>query len=155
MRIDNQTEPFAETIVEVYENSSDRERRLWAENSGDWGFQVLLFLQGRRTNEITLSEVEGTKTYASCSELEKSSLRYVAGQAEQRHPPSYDDLLRLRERDDFLMRFVAGETLGHQNWVSEIQGIPYAVARAQACDRALFSKTFYEAELFRWIWERR
>src|ERR1700730_15869551 len=99
--------------VEVFETVESKTRREWAENSGDWSWQILKWLQGTRKNEISLAEVEGTKTYARCSELEKTALRFVASQAEQRHPPSYDDRIRLTERDFFLMKFVAGETFGH------------------------------------------
>lgn len=148
MRTENQN-------PETFENASDRFRRVWAENSGDWAWQVLRFLQGRRTNEITLSEVEGTETYKRSSASEQYALRFIAGQAEQKHPPSYDDRLRLRERDNFLIRFVEGETLGHQNWVSEILDIPFAVSRAQALDAAVFQKTYRSPELFSWIWEKR
>jgi hypothetical protein len=54
-----------------------------------------------------------------------------------------------------LIRFVEGETLGHQNWVSEILDIPFAVSRAQALDAAVFQKTYRSPELFSWIWEKR
>jgi hypothetical protein len=147
MRTENQN-------PETFENSSDRFRRVWAENSGDWAFQVLKFLQGRRANEVALSEVEGTETYKRSSVQEQSALRFVAGQAEQKHPVSDDDRLRIIERDDFLIRFVEGETLGHQNWVAEIQVMPFAVQRAQVVDAAMFQKTYRSPELFSWIWKR-
>jgi hypothetical protein len=156
MRTENQNieEPSLQP-VEVFERAEDRTRREWAENSGDWAWQVIKFLQGRRANEINLAEILTTKTYAHATEIEKASLRFVAAQAEQHHPPSEDDRIRLRERDNFLMRYVEGKTLGHQNWVQEIQGIPFAVARAQALDAALFPKTFPSRELFKWVWEAR
>ena len=89
MRVETQKveEPSFQPI-EVFERAEDRMRREWAENSGDWAWQVLHFLQGRRTNEIALSEVEGLKTFARSNAIEQASLRWVSAQAEQRHPLS-------------------------------------------------------------------
>jgi hypothetical protein len=141
-------------MVEAFETAEDRTRRLWAENGGDWAWQVLKFLQGRRKNEISLAEALTTQTYARSTQRERDALRFVAAQGELKYPPSDEDRRRLTERDDFLMRWVEGQTLGHQNWVNEIQGIPAAVQRAQAVDAALFHKTFKSLILFRWVWGR-
>jgi hypothetical protein len=149
--VETKVEPTT-SMPEEFESPTDKFRRGWAENGADWSWQVLKFLQGRRINEISLTEIEQTKTFARATELEKSSLRFVASQAEQRNPLSYDDRIRLRERDDFLMRFVENKTLGHMDWISEIMNIPAAVQRAQEVDARLFPNTFTAPELFSWVW---
>ena len=142
------------SMVEHFESPTDKFRREWAENGADYSWQVLKFLQGRRINEVSLAEIERTKTFARATELEKSSLRFVASQAEQRNPFSYDDLIRLRERDDFLMRFTENKTLGHMDWISEIQNIPAAVRRAKEIDANLFRNSYPSPpSLFDWIWK--
>ena len=137
---------------ESFENAGDHERREWAEHSGDWAFGVLRFLQGRRQNEISLAEVLTTQTYTRSTQREKDALRFVAAQSEQRHLVSDEDRRRLIERDSFLIKFVDGETLGHSDWVTQIQAIPAGVVRAQAVDAAMFKTTFPSPVLFRWIW---
>jgi len=149
----NQIEQLVE-MPEVFERAEDRERREWAENSGDYAFGVLRFLQGRRQNEISLAEVLTTQTYMRSTQREKDALRFVAAQSEQRHLVSDEDRRRLIERDSFLIKFVAGEHLGHQDWVTELQAIPAGVARAQAVDAAMFQTTYRAPILFRGIWGR-
>ena len=56
------------------------------------------------------------------------------------------------ERDAFLVEFADGKTLGHADFVYEIRGIPFRVARAQALDAARFQNTFNAPTLFRWVW---
>jgi hypothetical protein len=143
------------SMPEVFENAGDKCRREWAEHSGDWSFQILKFLQGRRVNEVNASEIIKTQTYARSLQPEKDALRWVAEQAEQIRPLSAEDRRRLIERDDFLMRWVDGKTLGHADWVSEIQNIPAAVRRAQEVDAALFRNSFPSPNLFGWIWKNR
>ena len=151
-----EVEPSVETIskIEAYEHPDTRMRREWAENSGDFAWQIIKFLQGKRSNEVSLIEVEQTETYKRSSELEESALRFVASQAEQQHPVSAEDRRRLIERDSFLIKFVAREHLGHQDWVTELQAIPAGVARAQAVDAAMFQTTYRAPILFRGIWGR-
>ena len=143
------------TPVEVFESAETKSRREWAEAGGDWAWQVLKFLQGRRQNEISLSEILTTQTYMRSTQREKDALRFVATQAEQKHPITGEDRRRLKERDDFLMKFVAGESLGRGDWVSEIQNIPATVPRAQEVDASLFQKTYRAPKLFSYLWERR
>jgi len=152
-----EVEPSVETIskIEAYEHPDTRMRREWAENSGDFAWQIIKFLQGKRSNEVSLIEVEQTETYKRSSELEQSALRFVASQAEQRHAVSDEDRRRLIERDNFLMRYADGQTLGHQDWVTEIRNIPIAVRHAQEVDAHLFPKTFVSPTIFRWVWERK
>src|SRR5882757_1158330 len=97
--------------VEV-ETADEKLRREWADKSGDWAWQVLKFLQGHRKIEISLTEIVTPHTDARSTQREKDSLRFVAAQAEQYRSPSDENRRRLIERDDFLMKFVAGETLG-------------------------------------------
>jgi len=148
---ENQIEPSFQPH-ESFENAGDRERREWAEAGGDWAWQVLKFLQGRRAQEVSLAEVLTTQTYTRSTQREKDALRFVAAQSEQRHLVSDEDRRRLIERDSFLIKFVDGETLGHNDWVTEIRNIPVGVQRAQECDKAMFPKTFHQPILFRWIW---
>jgi hypothetical protein len=143
------------SMPEVFETPGEQFRREWAEHSGDWSFQVLKFLQGRRVNEVNASEIITTQTYARSLQPEKDALRWVAEQAEQLRPLSAEDRRRLIERDDFLMRWVDGKTLGHADWVSEIQNIPAAVRRAQEVDAALFRNAYPSVRLFGWIWKTR
>ncbi len=150
---ENQIEPSFQPR-ESFENAGDRERREWAEAGGDWAWQVLKFLQGRRAQEVSLAEVLTTQTYARSTQREKDALRFVSSQSEQIRPISDEDRRRLIERDDFLMLYVEGKTLGHHNWVTELQAIPVGVQRAQAVDAAMFQKTFQEPVLFRRIWGR-
>jgi hypothetical protein len=146
-------EPSAE-LVEAFESVEDRTRRKWAESGADWSWQILKFLQGRRVTEISLTEILTTQTYARSTLREQNALKFVASQAEQRNLQDEEDRRRLIERDIFLIRFIAGETLGHHDWVSEIQGIPFAVRRAQELDAALFPRTYSSPQLFTWIWAR-
>jgi hypothetical protein len=148
-------EPSIEIVREDFVTPEEKFRMTWAESSGDWAWQICKFLQGRRINEVSLAEIEQTKTCARATEFEKSSLRFVAAQAEQRYPLSEDDRIRLRERDNFVMKFVNNRSLGHRDWVSEILNIPAVVRRAQEVDAALFPKTWRELELFGWIWKTR
>lgn len=136
------------------ESAGDKFRREWAEAGADYSWQVLKFLQGRRVNEISATEIERTQTFARADEIEKNSLRFVASQAEQRNPYSHEDRRRLLERDDFLMLYVNGKSLGHSDWVRELQSIPFAVRRAQEVDAALFPNTYPSVRLFGWIWDR-
>ena len=138
-----------------FELTVDRLRREWAETGADYAWQILKFLQGRRLNEISLAEVERTKTYERSAELEKSALRFVASQSERRYPLNDEDRRRLRERDNFLMEYVDGSALGYRDWVNEIGNVPRAVAHAQAVDASLFPVTFPSTRLFDWIWEAR
>src|SRR5579872_4223347 len=91
--------------VEEFETADEKFRRRWAESGADWAWQICKFLQGRRINEVSLSEVEQTMTFARSDEREKAALRYVASDAAQLRPLSEDDRQRLAERDDFLIRF--------------------------------------------------
>jgi len=136
------------------ETIEEKTRREWAESGADWAWGVLRFLQGRRINEVSVFEVEQTRTFENSSEAEQSSLRFVASESIQKYPPNEEDRRRLRERDDFLVRFAAGETLGHGDWVAEIRNIPAGVARAQAVDASMFPKTYQAPELFTWLWKR-
>ena len=134
---------------------ADNFRRTWAANSADWSWQVLKFLQGRRRNEISLAEIVTTETYARSTPQEKDSLKFVASQAQLLAPISEEDTRRLIERDDFLIGFVEGQTLGLSNWVAEINKIPMAVQHAQETDAALFGTTYPAPKLFGWIWGER
>jgi hypothetical protein len=152
----------AETLIEatismpeVFESAGDKFHREWAEHSGDWSFQILKFLQGRRVNEVNAAEIITTQTYARSLQPEKEALRWVAEQAEQLRPLSEEDRRRLIERDAFLLNWVDGKTLGHADWVAEIQNIPAAVRRAQDVDAALFPNTFPSRHLFGWHWKTR
>jgi hypothetical protein len=140
---------------EAFETPGDKFRREWAENSGDISFQICKFLQGRRVNEVTEVEILHTQTFKRSTPEEQSALLWVAKQAENYNPLSEEDKRRLIERDDFLMRWKDGTTLGHADWVSEIKNIPAAVQRAQEVDAKLFPNTFpAPAGLFSWIWKR-
>src|ERR1700674_4903871 len=129
-------EPSTESVElhEVFETADEKFRREWNKAGADWAFWLLKFLQGFRRNEISLSEIVRTQTYAHSTPREKDALKFIAEQSEQHTPLSDEDRRMLIERDDFLVRHVARETLGHADWVAEIQGIPAAVARAQAVD---------------------
>jgi hypothetical protein len=133
----------------------DAVRREWAAHSGDWTFQLIKFLQGRRVNEVSGEEIVKTLTYARCDELERAALLWVANQAENRRPLSGEDRRMLIERDDFLMRWIAGTTLGHGDWVAELRNVPAAVRRAQEVDRALFRNSFPSPDLFGWLQKAR
>lgn len=136
------------------ESAGDVWRREWAENSGEVTHRLLNFLQGRRRLEITTAEIVRTQTYMHSSVAEKKSLVFVTAQASTCEP-NEDDRIRLVERDNFLMMFVRGETLGHSDWCQEIRGIPAAVKRAQEDDAMLFpTKHFSSPELFTWLWDR-
>lgn len=148
---ENQNIEPSHSVVEAYESPTEKYRREWAEHSGDWAFQVLNFLKGRRVNEVNVAEIITTQTYARSLQREKDALRYVAEQAENRRALLVEDRRRLIERDDFLIRWVDGETLGHSDWVRELSGIPLAVKRAQEVDAALFPNTYPSVKLFGWI----
>jgi hypothetical protein len=146
-------EPKVEPVVSpLGESAEETFRREWATAGADWGFQIMQFLQGRRVNEISLAEIEQTKTFARSSDKEKSALRFIAMQSEQWAPLSEEDVRRLIETDEWLMQYAAGETLGHAHWVAAIKGIPFAVARAHEADANLFPKTYQAPILFEWIW---
>ena len=71
--------------VEQFEELSaeDRFRSDWATVGADWSWQILRFLQGRRSNEIALAEIETTQLYARSTQREKDALRFVTAQVEQ------------------------------------------------------------------------
>ena len=137
--------------------AQNQERREWAEAGGDWAFQILAFLRGSRRLEITLGELKATQTYGRSTEQEKRALEFVTGQTEE-HPEIYvdgEDRRKLRERDDFLVRFANGEPLLRSDWASDLHHIPAAVAAREKFDRDLFPKAHYPiTRLFDWIFTK-
>jgi hypothetical protein len=134
------------------ESAEETFRREWAEAGADWGFQIMQFLQGRRVNEIALSEIEQTTIFARSSEKEKSALRFIAMQSEPHVSLDGEDERRLIEKDEWLQQYAAGDTLGHNDWAAAVKAIPFKVARAHEVDANLFPKTYHEDELFGWVW---
>lgn len=148
------TTPMTSNIVEIFESAGDRERRCWAEQSGDWSFAVLQILQGSRRQEVSLAELELTKIYARSDQREADALRFVAAQVMHIRPLSETDRIILATMDNFLIQYADGETLGQRNIVEAIRGIPARVRRAQEIDRSLFPQQnqFPERVLFSWLW---
>jgi hypothetical protein len=135
----------------------DRQRREFAEAGGDWAFQILTFLRSSRRLEITLGELKATQTYAQSTEQEKRALEFVTGQTEE-HPEIYvdgEDRRKLRERDDFLVRFANGEPLLRSDWASDLHHIPVRVASREKGDRDMFPTAHYPiTPLFQWVFEK-
>lgn len=149
-----QPELMTSPIVEIFESAGDRERREWAEKSGDWSFAVLQILQGSRRQEVSLAELELTRIYARSDQREADALRFVAAQVMHIRPISEDDRVILATMDNFLIQYADGcAPIGHRDVVAQICGIPERVRRAQRIDAELFPREqFRERVLFRWIW---
>ena len=137
--------------VELFELPAEKLRREWAAMGADWAWQVLKFLQGRRTNEVSVEEVQRTKTFSRATELEKKSLLFVAHEAQQSRVPTEDDLCVLNERDDFLIAFSEGRVLGRRNWANQILSIPVAVRSREEYDRQFFPVVYKSPSLFGWL----
>ena len=143
-------------LVEVFESATDRMRREWSENHGDWAHGLLNFLRGERENEIGLAEIVTTKLYAQSTPLEQSSLRFVAGQADQRLPLSADDTRILIERDAFILDYAQRPVTSPAKWVEQLANIPADVEYAKALDTILLprARQFPMLRIFGWIWDR-
>jgi len=139
--------------VEVFENASDRERREYAQAGCDYAYFVVRFLQGHRRLEIQPSEIVKTQLYKRADDFEKHALEMVCA-TELEIPPSPDDELKLRLRDQFLCDFADRKTLGHANDVAEIKLIPAKVAERRRFDTAMFPKVWESPVLFAWVWKR-
>ena len=59
--------------VSSFESAGDCERRLLAENSGDYAFAVLLFLTDLRTAEVSIAEMITTQM---CVQLSLKKVRF-------------------------------------------------------------------------------
>ena len=139
--------------ADVFESAEEKFRREYAEVGADWSYFIVQFLRGRRRLDIQPAEIVKTQIFLRADDAERRALEFVC---EVDHPtrPSPDDELKLRIRDQFLIDYVDGLTLGHADLVAEIKSIPYRVAAREQSDRALFAKVYESPRLFTWIWER-
>ncbi len=135
---------------EELESRTDAFRREYAAVGGDWAYFLVQFLQGRRRTEIKPDEIVKTQTYLRANDAERRALEFVCAVD---HPslPTPDDEIKLRLRDQFLVDFADGLTLGHADLVAEIRSIPMRVAERQKSDRALFATVYPQPFLFSWV----
>ena len=144
-------EPSTE-IVETFETVEDKTRREYASAGADYAYFIVQFLQGRRRLEIQPSEIVKTQTYARSDEIEKKALRIIC-ESDHEIPPSPEDELKLRTRDQLLLSYVEGRNLGHADSVQQLTSIPQKVAERQYFDSALFGGRVYTSPvIFRWVW---
>jgi hypothetical protein len=141
------------SMPEAFESPTDKARREFAEMGADATYFVARFLQGKRRVDIQPEEILKTQLYLRANDAERRALVFVC-EVDYPTKPSPDDALKLRIRDQFLLDYVDGLTLGHADWVAEIESIPLRVAAREQADRSLFPTVWESPKLFQWIWER-
>lgn len=153
MRTNQNTEPSAE-IHEIFELTSDRERRIWAESGCDYVYFVVRFLQGKRRLEIQPEEIVLTKLYRRSDDLERRALRMVCDSGCVQ-VPSPEDSRRLREMDNWLYEYLEHRNIGHADKVKMLQSIPAHVMERQRFDSTYFATLYTSPKLFGFLWEAR
>jgi len=78
----------------------------------------------------------------------------LADELAVRRPPSAEDARHLRVRDQFILDYVGGRTLGHADWVKQLRSIPANVDERNHFDRMYFRTVYELLKLFQCKWER-